>query len=115
MKQPTDSAVSHLSDSLQRLQVLKLLLIMFYRTKSHRGDNLLAIFKHLRFMQKNCLSLKEKVSEMRKKQDINLAGKKDLDRQVSEMKDLENHIKNQVRITLKICKLDLVLRNLTNL
>lgn len=33
---------------------------------------------------------------MRKKQNINLAGKKDLDRQVSEMKDLENHIKNQV-------------------
>jgi hypothetical protein len=43
--------------------------------------------------------LKEKVSEMRKKQNINLAGKKDLDRQVNEMKDLENHIKNQVRIS----------------
>lgn len=36
---------------------------------------------------------------MRKKQNINLAGKKDLDRQVNEMKDLENHIKNQVRIS----------------
>lgn len=35
---------------------------------------------------------------MRKKQNVNLAGKKDLDRQVSEMKDLENHIKNQVII-----------------
>lgn len=34
---------------------------------------------------------------MRKKQNINLAGKRDLDRQVNEMKDLENHIKNQVR------------------
>ena len=53
-------------------------------------------------MQKNCLSLKEKVSEMRKKQNINLAGKKDLDRQVSEMKDLESHIKNQVRIITEI-------------
>lgn len=36
---------------------------------------------------------------MRKKQNINLAGKKDLDRQVNEMKDLENHIKNQVIIS----------------
>ena len=74
-------------------------------------DNLMAIFDHRRTVQKNCLSLKEKVSEMRKKQNVNLAGKKDLDRQVSEMKDLENHIKNQVMIAhrhydLKIDLLD---------
>ena len=36
------------------------------------------------------------MSEMRKKQDINIAGKKDLDRQVCEVKDFENLIKNQV-------------------
>lgn len=36
------------------------------------------------------------MSEMRKKQDINIACKKDLDRQVCEMKDFENLIKNQV-------------------
>jgi hypothetical protein len=40
--------------------------------------------------------LKAKVSEMRKKQDINIACKRDLDRQVCEMKDFENLIKNQV-------------------
>ena len=33
---------------------------------------------------------------MRKKQNINLAGKKDLDRQVIELKDFESLIKNQV-------------------
>lgn len=47
--------------------------------------------------QKNCFALKEKVSEMRKKQTVNVAGKRDLDRQVAEMKDFENHLKNQVR------------------
>ena len=44
---------------------------------------------------------------MRKKQNVNLAGKKDLDRQVNEMKDLENHIKNQVRISHSIYDKDL--------
>ena len=33
---------------------------------------------------------------MRKKQIVNLAGKRDLDRQVAELKDFENHLKNQV-------------------
>ena len=36
---------------------------------------------------------------MRKKQNINLAGKKDLDRQVIELKDFESLIKNQVWYT----------------
>ena len=71
----------------------------------------MAIFNLRRIAQKNCLSLKEKVSEMRKKQNINLAGKKDLDRQVSEMKDLENHIKNQVMIARRYYDLKFYLLN----
>ena len=36
---------------------------------------------------------------MRKKQNINLAGKKDLDRQVIELEDFQSLIKNQVWYT----------------
>lgn len=36
---------------------------------------------------------------MRKKRSINLAGKRDLDRQVTELRDFENLIKSQVRLS----------------
>ena len=92
-----DSAISHLGDSLQRLQVTSLsFLSQRFRIDENNESNTHIAVLFFTF-QKNCLSLKEKVSEMRKKQSVNLAGKKDLDRQVVEMKDFENRLKNQVR------------------
>ena len=49
----------------------------------------------LQSFQKNCLKLKDKITEMRRRK-VDLSEKSELDSQIKEIKDFETKLKNQV-------------------